>query len=154
MQLKIIARGEASRFWSYAAPVLAVFATLLVTAIIFWLLGRNPGQALFVFFVQPLLNDDGVSELLLKASPLITIAAGLVLCYRAKVWNIGAEGQLTTGANAGGGIALAYPSAPAWLLFPAMALAGIAGGALWAAIPAWLRTQFNANEILTTLMLT
>ena len=154
MQLKIVARGERSRVWSYGAPVLAVLATLVVTGVIFALLGRNPFVALFTFFVQPLLNQDGIPELLLKASPLITIAVGLVLCYRANVWNIGAEGQLTLGAIAGGGVGLAFPDAPAGLLFPAMMIAGVIGGALWAAIPAWLRTQFNANEILTSLMLT
>src|SRR4029079_4532666 len=82
-------------------------------------------------------------------------APGLSIGYRANVWNIGAEGQLTLGALAGGGVALAVGDAevsPA-LLLPAMFVAGAVAGMLWAAIPAWLRTRFNANEILTSLML-
>ena len=83
------------------------------------------------------------------------IATGLAIGYRANVWNIGAEGQLTMGAIAGGGVALALGDAewPAALVLPLMLVAGALGGMLWAAIPAWLRTRFNANEILTSLML-
>jgi len=83
------------------------------------------------------------------------IATGLAIGYRANVWNIGAEGQLTLGAIAGGGVALAVGDAewPSALLLTVMFAAGALAGMLWAAIPAWLRTRFNANEILTSLML-
>lgn len=153
MPLRIIARGAKSRFWTYGAPVAALLATLVMAGVIFALLGRNPLVALFTFFIQPLLNLDGVPELLVKASPLIIIAAGLCLCFRANVWNIGADGQFTLGAIFGGGVALALPNAPAGLLYPSMMIAGVVGGALWAGVPALLRTKFNANEVLTSLML-
>ena len=107
------------------------------------------------FFIEPVATRYGVGELLLKATPLMLIAIGLAIGYRANVWNIGAEGQLTLGAIAGGGVALAFGDAewPSALLLPAMLVAGALGGMLWAAIPALLRTRFNANEILTSLML-
>src|SRR4030095_12793459 len=73
--------------------------------------------------------------------------------YRANVWNIGAEGQLTMGAIFGGGIALLFHESTSPLVLPLMLVAGAAGGILWAAVPAYLRTRFNANEILTSLML-
>jgi simple sugar transport system permease protein len=137
----------------WASPLLAAAATLLVGFVLFSLLGKSPLQAFYVFFVKPVESLYGVGELLLKASPLMLCATGLAAGYRANVWNIGAEGQLTVGALCGGGIALALQDvAGAWLL-PLMILAGALGGMAWAAIPAWLRTRFNASEILVSLML-
>ncbi|MEO8537873.1 MAG: ABC transporter permease [Betaproteobacteria bacterium] len=140
---------------AWLAPLLATAATLVVGFVLFKAFGRNPVAAFEAFFIQPVATRYGVAELLLKATPLMIIATGLAIGYRANVWNIGAEGQLALGAIAGGGVALALADAdwPAWALLPAMFAAGAAGGLLWAAIPAWLRTRFNANEILTSLML-
>ena len=96
----------------------------------------------------------GVGELLLKATPLMLIALGLAVGFRANVWNIGAEGQLTMGAIAGGGVALrSRRRTAAGCCCRRWSLAGALGGMLWAAIPAFLRTRFNANEILVSLML-
>jgi simple sugar transport system permease protein len=78
---------------------------------------------------------------------------GLAVGFRANVWNIGAEGQFIMGAVAAGGVALQFFGQESPLLLPAMVVAGAIGGALWAAIPALLRTRFNANEILVSLML-
>ncbi|MCL4164962.1 UNVERIFIED_CONTAM: hypothetical protein GTU68_008845 [Idotea baltica] len=96
----------------------------------------------------------GISELLVKATPLILIAIGLSFGFRAGVWNIGAEGQFTFGAICGGAVALAFYDTPGLWLLPLMCLVGAAGGMLWAAIPAFFRVRFNANEILVSLMLT
>jgi simple sugar transport system permease protein len=138
---------------SWASPLLAAAATLLVGFVLFSLLGKSPLQAFHAFFVKPVESLYGIAELLLKASPLMLCATGLAAGYRANVWNIGAEGQLTIGAMCGGGIALALQDVGgAWLL-PLMILAGALGGMAWAAIPAWLRTRFNASEILVSLML-
>ncbi len=106
-----------------------------------------------LIFIQPLTSVRGLAELLVKGTPLILIAIGLAVGFRGGVWNIGAEGQFTIGALAGGAVALAFYPATGWWLLPLMSLAGIAGGAAWAAIPALLRTRFNANEILVSLML-
>ncbi|MFD2271549.1 ABC transporter permease [Undibacterium arcticum] len=95
----------------------------------------------------------GMSELLLKATPLMLIGVGLAVGYRANVWNIGAEGQFILGAISATGVALHYQHVASVWLLPAMVVAGAIGGALWAAIPAFLRTRFRANEILVTLML-
>ena len=153
MRIRFETRPEPSRLMGWASPLLAVAATLVVGFVLFSGLGKNPLEAFYVFFVKPVENRYGVGELLLKASPLMLCAIGLAAGYRANVWNIGAEGQLTLGAICGGGIALAFHDATgAWVL-PLMILAGAAGGMAWAAIPAWLKTRFNANEILTSLML-
>jgi simple sugar transport system permease protein len=155
MRLFLEARPQPSRIAALTAPLLATAVTLIVGFVVFKALGRNPLAAFNAFFVQPVSSLYGIAELLLKATPLMIIATGLAIGYRANVWNIGAEGQLTMGAIAGGGLALwlgesEWPSAA---LLPSMVVAGALAGMAWAAIPAWLRTRFNANEILTSLML-
>jgi general nucleoside transport system permease protein len=152
--LKFEPRGVSSRFWSVGSPILAIGLTVVVTGALFALMGSPPAKAVYTFLVEPLVSHNGISALLVKAAPLIMIGVGLSLCYRANVWNIGAEGQFILGAIAGGGVALLFPEAPAAILYPATLGFGIIGGMAWAAIVALLRTHFNANEILTSLMLT
>lgn len=154
MRLKLEARARQSRALACLSPLAAAALTLACGAVLFAALGYDPAAALAAYFVKPLSTRYGLAELALKATPLALCATGLAIGFRGNVWNIGAEGQLTMGAIAGGGLALAFPDGAAWWLLPAMLAAGIAGGAAWAAIPAFLRTRFNANEILTTLMLT
>ncbi len=154
MWLKLAPRGQRSLAWTYGSPFLALALTIVAAGLIFAILGEAPSVALHTFLIAPLSTFNGWSELLVKAAPLIIIATGLSLGFRANVWNIGAEGQFTVGAIVGAGVALRFPEAPAALLLPAMIAAGILGGMAWAAIPAFLRTRFNANEILTSLMLT
>ena len=147
-------RPNSSRLWLYATPILAVFLTVLSGAILFSVLGFNAIEALTAYFISPLRDSYGLGELTIKATPLAIIAIGLAIGFRANVWNIGAEGQLTLGAITGGGLALLFYGAEGPWLPPLMLIGGMIGGAAWAAIPAFLRTRFNANEILVSLMLT
>ena len=153
MRLKLEARAEPSRLMGWLAPLFAAALTIVVGFVMFSALGRNPLQAFYTFFVHPIRDLNGVAELLLKASPLMLIGVGLACGYRANVWNIGAEGQLTLGAIFAGGVALYFYESESRLVLPLMIVAGMLGGMLWAAIPALLRTRFNASEILTSLML-
>jgi general nucleoside transport system permease protein len=152
--LKIEARGEESKFWRYGSPVLALLLTGLASGLIFTAMGRPPGRTVYTFLVVPLIQQGGIEALVVKAAPLIMMGVGLSLAYRANVWNIGTDGQFTLGAIFGGGLALAFPDAPAWLLFPAMMVLGALGGMVSGGLVAWLRVNFNANEILTSLMFT
>lgn len=136
-----------------AAPLIAAAAMLATGFAIFALLGKEPVNALDVFLVQPLNSLYGWGELLLKATPLALCALGLAVGFRANVWNIGAEGQLILGAVCGGGVALFFGAELGRLAWPISLLAGVGGGAAWAAIPALLRTRFNTSEILVSLML-
>jgi ABC-type uncharacterized transport system permease subunit len=147
-------RGEEARRWAYGSPILALGLTLVATAVIFAAIGKDPGRSLYTYFIAPLVSATARPELLVKAAPLVLIGVGLALGFRGNVWNIGAEGQYTLGAIFGGGLALWFPESESALLLPGMIAAGALGGALWAAIPAVLRTRFGANEILTSLMLT
>src|ERR1700737_4031384 len=140
-------RASPSAAMRLAAPLIAAAAMLATSFLVFAFLGKDPLNALHVFFIEPLNSIYGWGELLLKATPLALCGLGLALGFRANVWNIGAEGQLTLGAICGGGVALygSHPLGP--LAVPVILIAGIAGGAAWAAIPAFLRTRFNTSEI-------
>ena len=151
--LELEARAEPSRLMSFLSPLLAVVLMLAGGVLVFSVLGKDPVEGFRIFFLNPVKDLYGVSELLLKATPLMLCAVGLAIGFRANVWNIGAEGQFMLGAVAATGVALYFEGSESGLLLPAMIVAGAAGGAAWAAIPALLRTRFNANEILVSLML-
>jgi general nucleoside transport system permease protein len=146
-------RAQASTLWSYASPVLALFITVAIGMGIFVALGKDPVQGLQVFFWEPIKSSYAISELLLKATPLLLIAVGLAVCFRSNVWNIGAEGQYVVGAIAAGGVALTASAQTTGLIVVPILLAAVAGGMVWAGIVALLRDRFNANEILVSLML-
>jgi ABC-type uncharacterized transport system permease subunit len=153
MPLRLEPRARPARVMVWLSPLLAAVLSAIGVSLLFAVLGRSPIEALNTLFVAPLSSLDGLQDLALKATPLLLCAVGIAIGCRAEVWNIGAEGQYTIGAIAGGGVALAFGgNDSAWLL-PVEILAGIAGGMVWAGIPALLKTRFNAHEILTTLML-
>lgn len=154
MQFRLEKRREPSRVMLYATPVAAVLLTMVTGAVIFSLIGYDGIGAVREIFFTPLTNSFKWQDLGVKAAPLIIIGVGLSIAYRANVWNIGAEGQYVVGGLAATWVALlTYGQTGFWIL-PLMVLAGIAGGAAYAAIPAFFRTRLNVNEILTSLMLT
>jgi len=151
--LRLETRPQPSKAMSVASPLLALAVTVLIGIGLFVLLGKDPLRGLQMFFVEPLKNGYALSELSIKATPLVLVALGLALCFRANVWNIGAEGQFVIGAAAAGWVAMqAGPGTTRWIVV-AILIAGVLGGMLWAAIVAHLRDRFNANEILVSLML-
>jgi general nucleoside transport system permease protein len=151
--LKLEVRPEPSKLWSLASPLLALLLTVIIGIILFVALGKDPLKGLEMFFWLPIKSGYAIGELLVKATPLLIIALGLAVCFRANVWNIGAEGQYIMGAIFAGGVALlADKTTGGWIVLPII-LAGVLGGMLWAGITALLRDKFNANEILVSLML-
>ena len=155
MKWRIDRREHPSRRWQYLSPVLALVLTLVTGALLFWISGKNPTQVLYAYFIFPISDGYGISELLLKATPLILISLGLALGFQAGVWNIGAEGQFLLGAIFASYMPLFVANSAwnPWILLPSMLILAAVGGMLWAAIPAWLRIRFNVNEILSSLML-
>ncbi|MFN0113926.1 MAG: ABC transporter permease [Paracoccaceae bacterium] len=154
--LRLEKRPTPSEVWVWATPVVAVIATMIAGGLLFALLGKDPFLALKAIFWDPLFGPNASyfrPQLLVKAGPLILIAVGLSLGFRAGIWNIGAEGQYIMGALSGAAVALATYPAESVFLFPAMIVAGAFGGFLWAMIPAFLKTRFGTNEILVSLML-
>lgn len=162
-------RPQPSRALALLSPVIAIGLTLIAGGILMALMGRPPVEALTIYFFQPFQEfwfyltapaDEAAmwiytpSEVIVKAIPLALIGAGLAVCFRANVWNIGAAGQYTMGAIVGGWVALSAPADASGIWLIPYLVAGIIGGMACAAIPAWLRVRFNANEILVSLMLT
>ena len=139
----------------YLTPVLAVLLTMVVGAVIFSILGFNGVAAVWEIFIQPLVDPGAWQDLGVKAAPLIMIAVGLSIGFRANVWNIGAEGQYIIGGLAGTGVALAtWHLEGGWWVLPLMCIVGALAGMAYAAIPAFLKIRAGVNEILSSLMLT
>ena len=153
MRLWLERRPEQSRAMSVASPLIAISLTVVVGGIIFAAHGLDPLHALFIYFVEPVTTLWSIEELIVKTAPLVLISVGLAVCFRANLWNIGAEGQLTAGAIAGASVPVLATQWDSFLVLPSMLLLGILGGMAWAAIPALLRNRFGVNEILTSLML-
>jgi simple sugar transport system permease protein len=154
--LKLEARANPSALMSWLSPVFALLLTVLCGVILFVALGKNPVEGLAAFFWEPISSLQGWAEVGVKVTPLLLIAIGLAVCYRASVFNIGAEGQLVLGAIAGGWAALHMNdgSSSGGVAMIAVALvAGMLGGMFWAAITTLLRDRFNTSEILVSLML-
>jgi general nucleoside transport system permease protein len=151
--LRLEPRAQPSNLWRYASPLLALAITVVLGVMLFVALGKDPVRGLQVFFWEPIKSVYALSELMVKATPLLLIALGLAVCFRSNVWNIGAEGQFVMGAVFASGVALmadANTGAGFWVL---ILLAGVAGGMVWAGITAFLRDRFHTSEILVSLML-
>jgi len=138
---------------SLIAPLAAIIVTVIAGVVIMSVLGIPPLRALYYLYVAPFSTVFNFGEVLLKMTPLLLIAQALAIGFRAKVWNIGAEGQLILGAIGGSLLPIYFNDSESALMLPAMAVIGMVFGMGWAAIAAWLRSHFNANEILVTLML-
>ncbi|EBA18667.1 sugar ABC transporter, permease protein [Roseobacter sp. SK209-2-6] len=154
--IRLEKRPQPSRAWSMATPLVAVLATMFFGGLLFALLGKNPFEAIATIFWEPLFGEFAFyyrPQLLVKGAPLVLIAIGLSLGFKAGIWNIGAEGQYIMGALFGAGVGLAFYPLEAWYIFPLMVIAGGFGGWIWAMIPAILKTRFGTNEILVSLML-
>lgn len=153
--LKLQPRAQPSALMSWLSPLLAVLLTMVCGIGLFVAVGKDPFASLAVFFIEPIKDLQGWAEVGMKMAPLLLIAVGLAICFRANVFNIGAEGQLVIGAITAGAVILYFDddtNGGFWLISLAL-LAGALGGMAWAAITAWLRDSFNANEILVSLML-
>jgi len=154
--IRLEKRPQPSQRWSMATPLVAVLATMLFGGLLFGLLGTNPFLAIETIFWEPLFGEFAFyyrPQLLVKGAPLVLIAIGLSLGFRAGIWNIGAEGQYIIGSLTGAGVGLAFYPLEAWYIFPLMVIAGAFGGWVWAMIPAILKVRFGTNEILVSLML-
>ena len=153
MRIELERRPSHSALFSVVSPFIALGLTVIAGAIIFSAMGKNPLDALYSFFIEPLTEVWSLHELAIKAAPLILIAVGLSVCFRSNNWNIGAEGQFIAGGIFGSIVPIMFHEWDSFLVLPLMLIMGMIGGALYASIPAFLKTRFNTNEILSSLML-
>ncbi|MGV8954454.1 MAG: ABC transporter permease [Cypionkella sp.] len=154
MPIKLERRPAPSRAMLVITPIASVILTMLIGMVVFDLIGINGQKAVTDIFLTPLLASYKWQDVAVKAAPLIIIALGLSIGNRAQIWNIGAEGQYIVGALAAAGIGIAAGTSGGFLVITAMVVAGVVFGALYALIPAVLKTRWDVNEILSSLMLT
>lgn len=134
-------------------PILAVLAALAVGAVFLLILNVDPG----VVYAQLLDGAAGstysLTQTIGKATPLLLVAIGICIAFRANVLNIGAEGQVIIGGLATAAFALSFRDLPPWLMVTLSLVAGFIGGALWGGIAGALKAWFGVNEILSTIMM-
>ena len=134
-------------------PVLAVLAALLIGAVLLALLRANPLQAYAALIGGALGDVSGLTQSLVKATPLLLVGLGICIAFRASVINIGGEGQIIVGALMATWFSLTFRAWPAWLLISATLIAGFLAGAAWGFVPGILKARLGVNEILSTVMM-
>jgi len=151
--MRLVLRGREPRWLTPVAVLVAVLATLAMTAVPIRLAGANPPAAFQRYLVAPLSSTAGLYEVMLTATPLLFTGIAVAIAFRAGYWNIGAEGQFLAGAIGTTAVGTGWPDLPALLALPLGFLAGAVGGLAWAALPAWLKRHVGIDEVVTTLLL-
>ncbi len=153
MKVSIERSESTSRLSAFISSILSVGLALCITAIIFLGYRVNPLEAYRRILFSAFGSWHGFSETIVKAIPLMVCAAGLTLAFKAKLWNIGAEGQLLIGAISSSWVALSFPDFPSVLLLPSMFGLSFLFGSLWGLIPGLLRAKFGTQVAITSLMM-
>ncbi|MEW6546149.1 MAG: ABC transporter permease [Bacillota bacterium] len=153
MRLRLERRLDVPRPLIWLMPVVSVALALLAGALFLHLTGSDPGEVYGMMLRGAFGSRYGTTETFVKAIPLMLCGLGVGIAFRMLLWNIGAEGQLYMGAFAATWVCLSFPEGPAYLLVPAMMLAGLLAGGVWALLPAIPRAYLKTNEVITTLML-
>ncbi|MDA3938157.1 MAG: ABC transporter permease [Spirochaetia bacterium] len=148
-----IKRHRQERMLNFGIVIVSLLAALIIGALLFLIAKGNPFKAYAVMFTKPFTSTFGMTEILVRAAPLMFVGLGIAIAFRSGILNIGAEGQILMGAIAGAAVALAFPDMPKIILLPMVFLASFIGGALWGGIAGWMRSYLNVNEILSTVML-
>lgn len=153
-RLRLEPKERASPAARIVVPIASVLTATLVGAVVLAVDGHSPLEA-YVELVQSAFGGrNPLVRTLLLSTPLVFTALAAAVSFRMRIWNIGGDGQLMMGAVAASGIAIALPQAPFWVLVPAILVAGIVGGMLWAGIAAALKVFLSTDEVISTLMLT
>jgi len=153
IEIKLEKRPLPSRIEAFTYSVISVVFALAVSGAILKVYGVDPVSAYGIIVFHVFGSLPGISETIVKLIPLTLCGVGLTVAFRARLWNIGAEGQLLLGAIAATGVALFSGDLPSYVLIPLMFLAGFLAGALWGAIPALLKAVLNVNEVIVTTMM-
>ncbi len=146
-------RSRLNSLFDALLPVLATFAALAVGAVMLLILRVNPGEAYGALWEGAFGSTNAIAETLVKATPLLLVALGICISFRASVINIGGEGQMIIGGILATQVGLTFTDLPGWLVIVLAILAGFVGGAIWGGIPGLLKAYFRVNEILSTVMM-
>ena len=131
----------------------ALIGALLIGAIFILLAKSDPIRAYGVMLTGPFSSSFGITETLVRTTPLLLTGLGIIISFRSGVLNIGGEGQILVGAIASAGIAVTFADLTGWVLFPLALLSGALAGGIWGGIAGFLKAKMNVNEILSTVML-
>lgn len=154
MRIVFEKRRTFSRKAIFLVPLVSFFISLFLTAILLAIFGANPFLTYAAMFRGAFGSWPNFTETLVKAIPLMLTGLGVLIAFRLKFWNIGAEGQLTFGGIAAAWVALFWtPYLSDWMVLPVAIMMGMLAGAMWAGIPAFLKVRLKVDEVLTTLML-
>ena len=151
--IRIEPRDAPGRALTIGVPVMSAVAALVLAAVPLAFAGANIFDAYGQMFKGIFGSLFAFTEMLTRATPLIFTGLAATLAFRAKLWNIGAEGQLYLGAMAAVTVGTGLIEAPAFVMIPIILMAGAAAGAAGMAGPAYLKTRFGADEVVTTLLL-
>jgi len=135
------------------ARLIAVLLSLVFAGLVLLLFSLNPIKVFTAMVEGSIGTQLRFQQTVIRAIPLTITSLGILVAFKMKFWNIGGEGQIVMGATAAAFVALTYPELPAGILLPAMAVAAIAGGAVWALIPAIFKAWLGTNETIFTLMM-
>ncbi|HSS66187.1 MAG TPA: ABC transporter permease [Gammaproteobacteria bacterium] len=152
MHIRLETRGRTPGWMNLALPLAAVVATLIFCSGLIVAAGGDVLAAYGALFQGAFGGRFNSVETLVKSAPLIFTGLAVAVAFRARFWNIGAEGQLLAGAMAAAYIG-ARQGLPAWPLVPLMMLGGAVAGGLWASVPALLKVRFQVDDVVATLML-
>ncbi len=145
---------SAERASALVRILLPIVLALAVGALILWVLGKDPFAYYGYVVERGLFRASGLEATITRAAPLLLIAAGLIVAFRAGIWNLGVDGQFLLAAVMTAALApvlvASLPDWLAWLL--CFAVAGLTGAA-WSLLPALLKARYGINEIITTLMM-
>lgn len=153
IRIRIIRRAPLPNWDRIAIPVIAIIVTLILAAIPILIAGGNLWKSYYYLFYGALGTRFNILETFVKSSPLIFTGLAVAFAFRAKFWNIGAEGQLLAGAIAATWIGISFPGVPAFILLPVVLIGGFIAGGAWAAVPALLKTKLKVDDVVTTLLL-
>jgi simple sugar transport system permease protein len=151
--IRLEPRGDASLTLRFGAPVLAGALALALAAIPLAFSGAPLGRAYALLFEGALGSRLALTETLARGTPLILTGLAVCVAFRARLYNIGAEGQLYAGALAAVALGSGAVSAPPFVLIPLVVIAGMMAGALLMLGPTWLKVRFGVDEVVTTLLL-
>jgi simple sugar transport system permease protein len=153
LPFRIIKNEDANSKKTIVIRSLAILLSLVSAGIILLFFGLNPIEVFFSIVDGSLGSGLRIKETILRAIPLTITSLGILVAFKLKFWNIGGEGQILMGALGATLVALGMPNLPSIVLLPAMAIMGIAFGAVWALIPAFFKVRFGTNETIFTLMM-
>jgi len=150
---KVIKRPPLSDQKVVQVRIAAILFALIASGLVILLLGHNPVTVYVEMIRGSLGSAYRIRETINKMIPLLILSLGVCVAYKMKFWNIGGEGQFYMGAFGAGFVVFNFPDLPARIMLPAMFIAAVICGAVWALIPAILKSRFNTSETLVTLMM-